>query len=304
MRVPSVYAIIVTFNPDIQLLRQQYISISQQVDGIVYVDNGSSDIDSLSCYFKQLSDDCQVSILYNEKNIGLGGAQNQGINLATAKNATHILLLDHDSVVEEEFVSALLTQEAALLLQGINIGAVGPIFFNQDNGVQYPVSKISGFRVKRVYPVDVDEEVSFLIASGCLIRAEVLSVVGLMNSDLFVDTIDVEWSFRAQSKGYKLYAIPKAKMQHKIGDKRMSFMGRNISFHSPLRRYYLCRNCIHMYRFPYIPLPFKVRALVLNFLRIVAMLLNAKQRRFEYISFCFAGFKDGLCNVKGAYPRG
>lgn len=36
------YAVIVTYNPEMDLLNSQYERLCNQVDGIVYVDNGSN----------------------------------------------------------------------------------------------------------------------------------------------------------------------------------------------------------------------------------------------------------------------
>ena len=41
MEVPIFYAVIITFNPDLKMLEDEYASIIKQVNGIIYVDNSS-----------------------------------------------------------------------------------------------------------------------------------------------------------------------------------------------------------------------------------------------------------------------
>lgn len=294
-----IVTVIATYNPDLTILKDQYDSVENQVDSIVYIDNGSKNIEEIKRFLKQSANASKVALICNHTNMGLGYAQNQGINKAKELGCTHVLLLDHDSVIEKTFVTNLLHAEEDLLHKSVKIGAVGPVFYSSETGVQYPVSLVRKFKIEKLYPSKYDTSVSFLIASGSMIRREVLDAVGLMNEGLFVDTIDIEWSFRTIAKGYSLYVTPKAQMKHKIGDRRITFLGRNISYHSPLRRYYLCRNCVHMFRFKYIPLPFKLRALFLNFARIVAMMVNSKDNRWNYLKYCSIGFWDGLRGVKG-----
>ena len=66
------FAVIVTFNPEMVLLKQQYQALKNQVDGIIYVDNKSETINMANLIE---SNDC--IILNNEENVGLAKAQNQ-----------------------------------------------------------------------------------------------------------------------------------------------------------------------------------------------------------------------------------
>lgn len=102
-----------------------------------------------------------------------------------------------------------------------------------------------------------------------LVPVEVLKKVGLMRDELFIDYIDIEWCLRTASNGYSLYAIPDAKMSHTIGDERKLFLGREVSIHSPLRRYYLARNSIYMMRLSYVPIGYKFREAIFSTIRTI-----------------------------------
>ena len=155
----------------------------------------------------------------------------------------------HDSHQVKEMITILASEYSKMITNGINVGAVGPVFYDPRTTDQYPISEFSGFRLIKKYPVKGNNqpiEASILIASGSLIPRKSFEIVGGMNEEFFIDYIDIEWGFRAQSKGYKLFACPPAKMAHQVGDRRIKIMGREISVHSPLRRYYLARNSVFM----------------------------------------------------------
>jgi len=293
-------AVVVTYNPDLSTLRKQFISVHEQVDAIVYVDNGSKNFDFINELFVEFVEQTKIKlfIISNLSNLGLGYAQNQGIKKAIELDSNFVLILDHDSVLTSGFVNELVNSTIDLKNLGVKVGAVGPVYINEKTNEQYPITRYIGPFINRVSPAEGSSiEASFLIASGCLISKDVLNEVGLMNEELFVDYIDVEWCFRCKSKGYKLFAIQKALMHHEIGDNRVSIFGRMISVHSPVRRYYLSRNSIYMLRCSYVSWGYKLRELVFNIFRIFIFTIISNDR-LRYFKLSFRGLKDG---IKGKY---
>jgi rhamnosyltransferase len=57
------------------------------------------------------------------------------------------------------------------------------------------ISKYKGPFIEQNIPSNKPVEASFLIASGCLISLDVIKNVGYMDEGLFIDYVDVEWSF-------------------------------------------------------------------------------------------------------------
>lgn len=297
-------AVIVTFNPDLDLFLRQLMSFLKQVDFIVVVDNDSKNIDQIEALLNsnELKYILESCLLKNASNVGLGKAQNDGIKLAVSKSATHVLLFDQDSVLNEGFVEGLIATEASLKKDGLKVAAVGPTYYNELTGEVYPITKYKGPFIERIQPENVPIQATFLIASGCLISVDVFEKIGYMNEDLFIDYIDVEWSFRAKSKGYGVYATPFAKMSHTIGDNRTSIFGRSISVHSPLRRYYLFRNSIYMVKNPSISIGYKIREVVFNTFRFIIFLTLSKDR-IMYFKYSISGFMDGLKGIVGKCPH-
>jgi rhamnosyltransferase len=151
-----------------------------------------------------------------------------------------------------------------------------------------------------VFPDKFSSEINatFVIASGCLIRTEVLKEVGLMNGQLFIDYIDVEWSLRAKHFGFNVFITSRAKMAHTIGDNRVNILGRTISIHNPLRRYYLIRNSFYLLRLPYVPIGYKLRELCFNLFRFFIGLFFSRERKI-YLYYAFWGVRDGFSGIFG-----
>lgn len=289
--------ILVTYNPDLAHFYKVLRSLCEQLSTVIIIDNSSIDAMSISAESAVYNN---IELACLTKNIGLAAAQNIGIKMASDLNATHIVLFDQDSLIEQGFINGLLEAEAALLVAGKNVGAVGPLFCDPSSNVVYPATVYSGPFIKRV-PLDkpnIEVEATFIIASGCLIRMDTLKKIGLMNDELFIDYIDVDWSLRAKRSGYNSYITSRAKMAHTIGDTRVNLLGRTISVHSPLRRYYLIRNSFFMLRQSYVPFGYKLREVIFNLLRFMTGLTFSIDRK-KYLYYAFWGMRDGINGIFG-----
>ncbi len=276
-----IFAVIVTYNPDNFLLMQQYESIVDQVFGIIYVDNNSKNL--------LLPTNSKVFLIKNVQNVGLGKAQNQGIILAKQKGATHILLLDQDSVASFNLVEVLLDTEETFRAKGVVVGLVGPKI--RDVLSQPPIDMdailFQGMRILRK-PINREVlSVSYCIASGSLIPMRVFDDVGLVREELFIDAMDVEWCLRAKSKGYEILMTPLTYLEHRLGN------GRNdkIASHSPMREYHICRNNIILTTYSYIPIGYRIRKILLVPARIIYSLFHGYWKHFRA---GVNGFIDGI----------
>ena len=297
-------AVVVTYNPDLITFWRLFQSIVYQVDKIVIIDNCSDNLEGIKRIIQDfsLSLEQEIDLISNKVNEGLGKAQNAGIKLAKNEpKTTHVILFDQDSILDEGFIDGLIKAEKMLVLRGIKLAAIGPTYYNEITGEIYPITKYRGPFIDRIIPLEEPVEATFLIASGCLISISVIDFVGYMNEDFFIDYIDVEWSFRARSLGFQVYASPSSKMKHTIGDNRTSIFGRSISIHSPLRRYYLYRNSIYMMKNPVISFGYKIRELTFNLLRFGVFLILSKER-MKYLKYSTSGLVDGFNGVKGKCP--
>jgi rhamnosyltransferase len=122
-----------------------------------------------------------------------------------------------------------------------------------------------------------------------------------MDEGLFIDHVDTEWCFRAQSRQYKLFGVPSARMLHSLGDHRIRIWflrWRTVSFHSPARYYYILRNSLLLQRRSYIPLKWRV-AEGFRCLRLLLFYGLFSPRRMDCLRMMFKGISHGLQGVTG-----
>ncbi|MCG0457761.1 rhamnosyltransferase [Enterobacter cloacae complex sp. ECC445] len=285
-------SVTVTFNPDILCLEKQFLSLQDQIDTAVIIDNCSRNYKDI----KELADKFDFKLISLPVNMGLSYAQNIGIENAISRGADYLLLLDQDSVLGANFISAM-----SQIYTQYNVGILGPSFYDPHTNELYWGTNYIGPFIKRTAIQEITD-VTYVIASGSFFSSEVFKRVGKMEEALFVDYIDVEWALRAKKLGYRVAMTNKASMAHTIGDSRLNLLGRKISVHSPMRRYFLVRNSFFMIRKPYIPLGYKIREIFLNFVRAgISLILNKEKKKT--LMMIFYGVYDGLSGRFGPFNR-
>jgi len=273
----TIVAVIVSYQPDSRLARAVR-SLARQVSQILVVDNASRGESQ-----KILHDvhGAGVEILRQPRNLGVGAAHNIGISAARARGASHVLLMDQDSVPQEDMVANLLAAERQLLSLGVRLGAVGPAFYDPRLKKVWPFYRLSRFGVYG-QPCAGDRLIAcdFLISSGMLVRLSVLDLVGAMNEDYFLEHVDTEWSLRARHHGYRLYGACSARMEHLLGDNavRVPLTGQWVQLYKPERHYYLFRNAMLLWREPYAPRSWKRNELRRLMKRIIFLSLFVPPR--------------------------
>lgn len=251
-------AVVVTYNPEETRFKQLLDAALPQVGELVIVDNGSNDA-SLD-WLRLCPHANKLRLMELGKNLGIAAAQNIGISAIRELSLDYVLLFDHDSLPAADMVSRLLGAHQEKERAKIKVGAVGPCYYDVRQDNPPPFIEIRGCRVIRKSCSESEPvvPVSYLIASGSLTSIKTLDAVGDMREDLFIDYVDIEWGLRAASLGYQSFGVCNALMEHDLGDIPLSFMGKPIPFHSPLRHYYLFRNAIWLYQQPYLPLFWKI----------------------------------------------
>lgn len=299
-KTQEVCAVVVTYHPDPVALWELLGAITDQAGAVVVVDNTSAtDVGQFGVAVPKA-----VSVLHQPSNHGLAVAQNRGIEWARARGYRYVLLLDQDSVPGAGMVAALLLALQRLRDAG-PVGAVGPRFHDlrEDRGA--PFVRI-GFPLNRKLHCESAGQTvgcDFLISSGALIPMEVLDDIGAMDAGLFIDNIDLEWSFRARSRGYALYGVCAATMNHKLGDARHALplgLG-TVVVHGPVRLYYMMRNRMRLYRMPHTPRVWILQDLPRVWVKLLlfGVLIGPRWRNLR---FMLRGIGDGLHGIEGACP--
>ena len=213
---PKTIAIVVTYNPERERLKQALAALAPQVAKILIVDNGSTEpISGL----RHAVSETEIEVIPLGDNRGIATAQNVGIERARAEGADYVALFDQDSIAPADLIAVLMSFAEAKRAQGEAIAAIGPNFRDLRLNKEARLLRTIGRHTKTqsradgaVVPVD------HLIASGSLIPMEALDQVGLMRDELFIDYVDIEWCMRAEHRfGRISYAHVRRSARARIG---------------------------------------------------------------------------------------
>ncbi|MBP3984592.1 glycosyltransferase family 2 protein [Pseudoxanthomonas helianthi] len=295
----DVCAIVVTYNPDITRLRACVDAVRKQAGGLLIFDNATTDPE----FDRFVVGSQNEAIVRSPANIGLAAAINRGIRHAGRNGFSRVLVLDQDSIPAPDMVATLCRALDELGYER-KAAAVGPQFQDTRNGVLAPFVRV-GFPFNRKLYGGPGERIQcdFLISSGSLIPLRVLEEVGGMDESLFIDNVDLEWSFRVRHRGYRLYGICDAKMGHSIGDSvRPSRWVRGGRFvHGPVRLYYMMRNRVLLYGRKETPAKWIAQDVLRLFGKLARMSLLVAPRGRNLRAMC-RGLWDGLRGRSGPMP--
>lgn len=299
----KIYSIIVTYNPILTDFKEVLkLHLSTKIDGIIIIDNNSNLKNEIKDLIQFQKKKIPIFVNFLDNNEGIAYAQNIGIKIAKRELCSHIVLFDQDSFVTDDFVDRLIEQESILISKGYKVGAIGPVYRDLVSNNFYPLIRVKGFSIEKVWPDKISElniKVSFIIASGSLINIATIDIVGLMNEDFFIDCVDIEWCFRASNSGYSIFATKAVSIFHAIGEHRKKSLGREISIHVPIRRYYGTRNNILMSKMNWIPFGYRIRIFFGLLIKIPIHLYDFNFNS-EHIKYTFMGILHGLLNKKGS----
>lgn len=224
-------------------------------------------------------------------NKGIAEAQNVGIKVSMDKGADYLVFFDQDSIIPENFVFNILENFLSIKNYYPNLATLGPRIVDKNNKVETKsrlrkISKCKSFLI-----------CNQIISSGSIIPTEIIKKVGPMNSDLFIDYVDLEWCWRAKSFGYMCGQSTFIFMDHKIGSQE-SIMGKfTIDVSAIPRYYYMYRNYIRLLFLNYVPIKWKIShgvRLFFKFFYFPIILNNGN----EILKNMVKGIRDGLTNTK------
>lgn len=225
----SVCAVVVTYHPD-RNFAQHVPILRGQVGGLVVVDNRSSD--DIRAWLRELAAHQWFTLLENSGNAGIGAALNRGIRWAAAAGFEHVLLLDQDSEISENFVASLVSRLREHS-PADRVGIVAPQLHNRNTkGRGGPWGASSRYLVAQ--------------ASGSLMPLAVFASEGWFREDLFIDYVDYEYCLRAVTAGWSISYCEEALLSHQPGNSRRHtfhglYLGTTTNY-SALRHYYSTRN--------------------------------------------------------------
>ena len=248
------YVVVVTFCPDMDVLGRQFARLAQQGVNVIVVDNHSP----AQIEIANLASGYSYELVALSDNLGVAGAQNTGLDRVRSRHGEYIIFLDQDSIPVNGALVALVNGLLAMG-GGQKVAAVGSSYTLPSGNRGSSFVRFGWFHFKKIYcnsDPDTLQEVDFLISSGTLIPLSVLTDVGPMNNELFIDHVDTEWFLRARSRGYRSFGCCSAQMSHALGERTIRiWLGRwrTVPVHKGFRYFFTFRNSIWLYRQPCAP---------------------------------------------------
>jgi rhamnosyltransferase len=283
-------AIIVIFFPDSDVI-DNVKCLVRQCDWLIIVDNGSDDRirDSL----QQISHDHKhIELITNPENLGIATALNQGFKCATAHQAQWVLTMDQDTRVGDDFMSSL----TRLISQSEPTEKIGVL------GANYIDS--TGVVMDSSFDTDGCHHVKTAITSGSLVNLEAWQEVDGFREDFFIDCVDHDFCFRLRRKNWEIKLTDIPLMNHQLGHphrNRFLWMNLAVPNYTPVRRYYMTRNRIALFKSHWLYEPFWVTGQLLHIGGDALRIMVHEKSRFSKIMAMLRGVRDGLLNRMGQW---
>lgn len=267
---------------------------------IIVTDNGSTD-NSLAILKQQFPD---LIYIDNEHNLGFAEGNNQALLYSIVQGYQYSLLLNTDTLVDEDIVKKLSTH----LNEYPQAAAVQPAIYWMHKPTEIwngegRFNKLLGTTISDTTKPDTLTAPPFTLAewvTGCcmMIKNEALQKSGLLNKLFFLYYEDVDLSFRLRKAGYVLHYLPSCKMYHEAGISAKVAAPKKEGQLSPVIHYYISRNHLWFIRQYGSPVLFPVNLLYNSFYYSALLIYFVLRRRKQKASLLLKGLKEGLFTPK------
>lgn len=229
--------IIVSWNVSALLdrcLRSIFASEGEFQFRVIVIDNASDD-DSVGTVNNHYP---KVELIKSETNLGYSVANNMGLRALGYKDggkpeSRYVLLLNPDT----ELPKNALVDMIRYLDDRPSLGAAGPKLVLSDGSLDlacrrsFPSPSVSFWHftgLARLFPdnqrfgrynmtyVDPDQdiEVDSVVGAFMMVRADVISMVGLLDECFFMYGEDLDWAYRIRKKGWQIRYNPAVVVRH------------------------------------------------------------------------------------------
>lgn len=222
-------AVIVLYNPNLDLLQKNINSIKKQVKYLILCDN-SDDLIIKNDLKKKYSD--LYNYIDNKGNKGIAYALNRAIEFCIQKEIKWLLTLDQDSICPNSIIKNY--------KKYISINKIGIICCATNyNDITLDIGKNDYEYIKQC------------ITSASLVNVEICKKLGGYDENMFIDLVDFEYCHRLINNNYKILRTNEVILNHQLGDlklKKMPFKYIHVGNHNSIRKYYIARNTIYLHK--------------------------------------------------------
>jgi GT2 family glycosyltransferase len=161
-----------------------------------------------------------VSVVRPAANVGFCAGANLGFAEARRRGARHVLLLNNDTVVEPDFLDALVAFGATVPSPAVLCPQI--VFLDAPERAWYAGGEFSLWsgiprqRYKgRPLPVDMrPQTVDYATGCALLLDLAVADAVGDLDAAFFAYCEDLDFSLRARAAGFPIFVVPAARIYH------------------------------------------------------------------------------------------
>lgn len=267
----KIAAVIVTYNPEPQILKKNILSIINQVNELYIYDNHSLNIDDI----ENLIQAFDIQIFKNKTNKGISFALNFMFNYVYDKDIDWIITLDQDSISPKNMI-----KEFKKYIFDNTVGIICPHIVDRNGNLE---KEISNSRI---------EYIDKCITSGSMNRVASWKKIGGFDNNLFIDEVDTDYCMNLSKHGYKILRVDSVHLSHAIGQistHKFLFWKVYTMNHNAQRKYYIARNIIYIAR--------KYdKSKLLALLRVVKQIILVtlfEKNKIPKVKKILSGFKDG-----------
>jgi len=274
--------VVVLYNPDPTVIQniQSYLTFLH----ILYViDNSETPNTNIVERLRGLGE--KIKYIAFGENRGIAYALNLGATLAIESGADWLLTMDQDSRFEKESISKLV--EYCMNLRDDKVIIVAP----------EPIDTELVYRKRKENPFTY-----VVITSGSMLNLKLYQKNGPFREDFFIDFVDIEYCLRAKRNGLNVITLKGVMMEHKLGKPRKVLFFTTTN-HPPIRRYYITRNRLAVWREYYSVDPDFIRSNMVSFVKETAKILLGEDRKLEKMRMIIKGITDSLRGKFGKLPN-
>ena len=225
--------VIVNYNVR-DFLHNALVSLHKAMKGIkgeVFVVDNASDDGSVEMVRKRFP---AVQCIVNKANMGFAKANNQALRKARGRL---VLLINPDTVVQEDTLKVMLR----FFEENSDVGVAGCKIMNPDGTFQlacrrsvptawvaftkisglssiFPKSRLFGKYNLTYFSPDETYEVDAVSGSFMMVRREAFEKVGGLDEEFFMYGEDLDWCYRIQQEGWKIYYVHSTQIIHYKGE--------------------------------------------------------------------------------------
>jgi GT2 family glycosyltransferase len=223
---------------------------SKCVNFCVYIiDNSETDYGSRFSQELATKFNIKAVIKFNNENVGVARANNQGIKLAIEDGCQKILLANNDTEFGPTTIELLMSE---LIINDEKIVTPKIMYFGDSKKIWYGGGYINSWTMRTPhYGIDQIDQGQFdqpkyvYYAPTCfmMIDCQIFNMVGLMDEKYFVYYDDTDFVWRVINNRIKIKYIPKAIVLHKVSSSTGgSFSSFSLYFTNRNRIYFILKN--------------------------------------------------------------